>query len=443
MTLLRYHPVTLPTAGHPFDHAALESARDAVQASWRDGTYGFLGCPDADAGPYLAWADGVRATAMFDHQIVIGVGGSSLGARAVLASWTEDAHQIETLFSENMDPVSFRRLFDTLDLTRVLIVVVTKSGTTIETMSKFWIAWERMQRAVGESAHKHFVAITDPERGTLRTMAEQFGLTTFEVPPNVGGRFSVLTAVGLAPLALAGYPVDRLLAGARAARDHALTAPFGSNAALAAALDHANLHADGHDVTVMMAYSDLLGPLAEWFCQLWGESLGKARTRSGQKRPIGLTPVRAVGVVDQHSQLQLWAEGPNDKHVVFVEVRNHGADTIVPDGLPDSLKHLSGKSLAQILTAELQGTRAALQDAGRPQSTWELDAITPESVGAFLVMWEVITALVGELWNIDAFDQPGVELGKKIAHGLLGRDGFHEFAAMADTGASKAAVDVS
>lgn len=430
---LRYQRCRVaPQTATPSDHA-LNAARDAVVGAWRDGTYGFLGCPDADAAPYEQWSQALLDVGAFDTQVVIGIGGSSLGARAILASATAPLHGLRTHFSENMDPIAFRQMFDQLDLRRTLFVVVTKSGSTIETMSKFWFVWQKLGEVVPQTRHKHVIAITDPEHGQLRELATQLELTTFDVPANVGGRFSVLTAVGLVPLALAGYPVRALLEGARDAREHALSTDAATNATLRAAADHVALAEHGATISVMMAYSDLLGPLVEWFCQLWGESLAKARTRSGAAVTVGLTPVKAVGAVDQHSQLQLFMEGPRDKHIIFVEVEDFGVDVEIPTGLQGALAHLSGKSMSSILTAELRGTRAALQQDERAFSSWVFDAITPRNVGAFILSWELITAVVGELWDIDAFDQPGVELGKKIAHGLLGRAQYEAFADLAST----------
>lgn len=413
--------------------AALKAARDAVVAAWESGELGFLGCPDIDVSPFIEGAHKITSDDRFTDQVVIGIGGSSLGARAVLGSVSEELDGLRTHFSENMDPVRFGQLLDSLNLERTLFVVITKSGSTIETMSKFWFVWERMQEVAGEHASKHFVAITDPERGYLRPMARELGFETFSVPPNVGGRFSVLTAVGLVPLALAGYPVQQLMEGARNARDNALNEPVGRNALLRASQDHFLLRELGMTQTVMMAYSEQLYPLAEWFCQLWGESLGKAKTRSGETVETGLTPIRALGVIDQHSQIQLYAEGPRDKHVVFLEVEQFDRDITIPEaaGLPESIQHLGGKSMQEIMSAELRGTRAALLQAGRPTSTWSFGRVTPAAVGSFILSWEFVTAVVGELLDIDAFNQPGVELGKKIAHGLLGRDGFDEYAALA------------
>lgn len=443
MTALRYAPdgVTTDVIG---DHGlgaraydaiqdSLEAARSRVVSDWKSGKLGFMGCPDADTQPVTRWAKEITADDRFRTQVVFGIGGSSLGARAVLESAVEPMNGLETHFSENMDPVSFGRLIHKLDLEHTLFVVITKSGSTVETMSKFWWAWQHVREVAGEHVARHFVAVTDPEKGSLRQMATELGIQTFDVPQNVGGRFSVLTPVGLLPLALAGYPIGRLMEGAKRARDRAVEAPLEKNALLRCAADHALLLRSGYTQTVMMAYSDLLGPLVEWFCQLWGESLGKAKNRAGEVVETGLTPIKALGVVDQHSQIQLYAEGPRDKHVTFLEVEDFGHDVRIPDasGLPDTLSHLAGKSLSAIMEAELVGTRRALEEAGRPTSRWIFESITPEAVGAFLMSWEFVTAVVGELLDINAFDQPGVELGKKMAHGLLGRPGFEDWAKLA------------
>lgn len=410
----------------------LEAARSALLGAHESGELGFMNCPEFDISRIREWANSNRSR--FTDQVVIGIGGSSLGARAVLESWLAE-EAVRTHFSENVDPTTFIRLLDSLDFSKTLFVVITKSGTTIETMSKFWIAWDRALDELGDDrAGRQFVAVTDPEKGALRPLAEEYGLETFGVPPNVGGRFSVLTPVGLLPLAVAGYPVDELLAGAAETRDLAVRTPIAENALLQASWDHYALMSRGITQTVMMAYADQLDGLSEWFAQLWGESLGKSDDRDGNKVHVGLTPIRALGVIDQHSQVQLYMEGPRDKHIVFVETREFDDDVVVPrgDGFPDALSHLVGKSLSEILAAEARGTRSALESAKRPTSRWIFDSIDARNVGAFIMAWEIVTAILGELLNINAFDQPGVELGKKIAHGLLGRDGFDEWASLAE-----------
>jgi glucose-6-phosphate isomerase len=421
----------------------LLKAHQRIRAAHERGELGFIDCPDYDPVELVAWAKDKRARG-FREQVVIGIGGSSLGARAIYEAMDYEAMNDEspgsessglrTHFTENVDPVGVARLFDRLELAHTLFVVVTKSGSTVETMSKFWFAWERVIEEVGEEkAGEHFVAITGPENDGLRALAAKYGFDAFEVPVNVGGRFSVLTPVGLVPLALAGYDVGGLLDGAFTARDCACLADMDKNVVLQASADIFALYTRGVDQVVMMSYSDQLLAIADWFRQLWAESLGKARDRAGNLVQVGMTPIKALGVIDQHSQAQLYVEGPNNKFVVFLEVANFGREVTIPTrpGLPESLKHLAGKKLSDILSAELQGTRRALQEAQRPTSTWRFDAVQPEDLGAFIFSWEFITAVMGEMLDIDAFDQPGVELGKKLAHGLLGRQGFEKWAEMA------------
>ena len=418
----------------PSGDASIQRAVESLQGRFESGELGFVDTPDTEFEPIEAWAK-ERLNEQWEAQLVIGIGGSSLGARAVLHSALPSQRDgLDTYFADNLDPESVDRLFSFLDPETTLVVVITKSGTTIETMSQFWIARQWIAEEVGEKrADRHVVAITDPKEGELRKMVDKSGWYDFSIPPNVGGRFSVLTPVGLVPLALAGYPIGELLAGAQAVRDRHASAEAIAKAWGVAAAEHLALADEGVDELVMMTYSDRLRDLVDWFCQLWAESLGKAKNRAGELVHVGITPIKAVGVVDQHSQVQLYMEGPKNKHVSFLEVRNFDRDRIIPDSppMPKALRHLQGKPLSQIFAAELQGTRGALMEAGRPTSSWIFERVTPRSVGAFLFSWQMITAVTGELLQINAFDQPGVELGKRIAHGLLGRSGHEEFAELA------------
>ena len=413
------------------DPAILRAAQ-VLRQRFESGEIGFAATPDTEDQPIRAWAK-ERLAGEWEAQIVIGIGGSSLGTRAVLKSALPSQRPgLKTYFAENLDPETVDGLFSFLDPAKTLVVVITKSGTTIETMGQFWIAWKWLVDAVGaERANRQIVAITDPKRGELRKLVDQHGWYDFPVPPNVGGRFSVLTPVGLVPLALAGYPIDELLAGARKARDAqddtaSLAAGWGVVAA-----EHLALAERGVNELVMMTYADRLRYLVDWFCQLWAESLGKAHNRLGEAVHTGITPIKAVGVIDQHSQVQLYMEGPANKHISFLEVERFERDRVIPEDplMPMALQHLQGRSLSEIFAAELAGTRGALHQAGRPTSRWLFQRITPEAVGGFIFAWEMITAMAGELWEINAFDQPGVELGKKIAHGLLGHSKYGEFAA--------------
>jgi glucose-6-phosphate isomerase len=418
----------------------LEGAIEALQARFDAGELGFVHTPDADGASIVAWANQRRSEGWTD-QLVIGIGGSSLGAEAVLDSALPGQRDgLRAHFADNLDPESVDRLFRTLDPKKTMVVVITKSGTTIETMSQFWLARQWLAEAVGEEeANKQIVAITDPESGELRKLVDKHGWWDFDVPPNVGGRFSVLTPVGLVPLALAGYPIQELLEGARSARDRREGLSDAAQTWGTIAAEHLALADAGYDELVMMTYGDRLTSLVDWFCQLWAESLGKARDRQGELVHRGMTPIKAVGVTDQHSQVQLYMEGPHNKHMSFLEVQKFEADRIIPDSppLPEALQHLQGKRVSQVFAAELKGTRDALRQAGRPTSSWVFERITPASVGAFLFSWQMITAVAGELMDINAFDQPGVEMGKKIAHGLLGRPGYEEYAKQGDGSGKK------
>ena len=425
---IEYDPRALSVILHEGEDAVtlerLSQARSNVLKAHERGELGFLTCFDEGVEEILDWSAAVIAKGDFTHQLVLGIGGSSLGALAVLATEGESSlGGLETHFSENIDPRSFSRLLKRLPLERTLVVIISKSGTTIETMSKFWIVYDRLIERFGEErASRHVVAITDPSRGSLRALAEGRGFKAFGVPPQVGGRFSVLTAVGLVPLALAGYDVRALLRGARAMRAHITLSEPERDMTLRASAHQIELLERRITQVVMMPYSDDLLAMADWFRQLWAESLGKRLNRRGEEIFTGITPIKALGVVDQHSQVQLYMEGPLDKHVMFIEVADLGEDLIVPErgGFPEALAHLQGKGLSELLAAELDGTASALTEAGRPTSRWRLSRVAPEPIGAFIIAWEMITAVCGELLEIDAFDQPGVERGKKIAHGLLG-----------------------
>ena len=407
----------------------LEHAKKTVLAAHERGDLGFLTCFEDGLDEMRSLTEEILAEeGRFTHQLILGIGGSSLGALAILATRAEvraPHGYLETHFSENMDPRSFKRLLDALPLEKTLVIVISKSGTTIETMSKFWIVHELLVERVGlEEAASQIVAITDPQSGSLRRLVNERGFKSFGVPPEVGGRFSVLTPVGLLPLLLAGYDVDGLIAGASAmARHIESTADITRDITAQAAADQIELLLT-HDIdeVVLMPYCDDLLPLADWFRQLWAESLGKRFDREGKEVFTGITPLKALGVIDQHSQVQLYMEGPVNKHIMFLEVEAFEQDFIIPEreGFPEALHHLRGKSMAQILRAELEGTQAALTGAGRPTSRWVMERLDAPGVGAFILCWEMITALAGELLDIDAYDQPGVELGKKIAHGLLG-----------------------
>jgi glucose-6-phosphate isomerase len=270
---------------------------------------------------------------------------------------------------------------------------------------------------------RHFVFVTDPKSGALRPLAERLGVTALDIPPNVGGRFSGLTPVGTLPAALIGIDVKSLLAGAgtmvaRCATTDLTQHPAGLYALLQWLADTQLKKS----IAVFMPYSDPLRDFAAWFVQLWAESLGKLRSDGTS---VGSTPLAALGATDQHAQVQLFMEGPADKTVTFVTVEERGTDVVIPAGFSDvkELGYLEGHSLGELIDIEQRATAGALAKRGRPNMTIRLDRVDATSVGELMMFLELATAYAGQLYGIDAFNQPGVELGKQFAYALLGRPG--------------------
>ena len=399
------------------------SSFENLKAKHKSGALGYLNLPEQSLGPFFAFEKTLSTS--IEKVLVIGIGGSSLGPRAVYRSWAEEGKR-ELLFSENIDPASFVRLVSSLDPIKTMVCVITKSGSTLETMSKFWNLYHRFEAELGERGKDHFVAITDPHKGPLRELVDKLGITSFPVPPEIGGRFSVMCAVGMLPLVLCGYPVERFLSGARDVVVSLNCCDVGRpNAIMRAVFDHYMAYQKGYENTVMMPYIDAFEDFSEWFCQLWGESLAKDLTVDGEKSNVSFTPLRALGTVDQHSQLQLYTSGRRTKHIVFIETEARLKDK-VPLGLPDQLSHLEGKSFSEILFAETRGTQAALNAAGVPTSRWVMDKQGPEEIAKLMMIYMIITSTLGDLYRINPYDQPGVEFGKRVAHGYLGKKGCEE-----------------
>lgn len=388
---------------------------------------GWVGLP-ADAGPAEAaarYADSLPGG--ITDAAILGIGGSSLGPLALYHAarhpFTGGGRRLH--FMDNSDPDTVGALLDALDPRSTLFVAITKSGSTAETASQLLAAWDASSRELGDAARDHFVFITDPERGDLRALAGRLGVTAFDVPQDVGGRFSVLSAVGLVPAAIAGIDPLELLKGARAVSSTCLEEPLERNpAALLASIAFLMDTRHARHVHVMMAYSDRLAPVGAWFRQIWAESLGKAR----EGRPaVGPTPLDARGATDQHSLLQLLVHGPPDKLVIFLDV-DERREIPIPALFEDlsSFGYLGGRTLASLIEAERRGTQMSLARAGTPSVTLSLDEVSPATVGGLLYLLEVATAVAGSLYEVNPYDQPGVEEGKKLACGLLGRPGYEQ-----------------
>ena len=368
---------------------------------------------------------------------MLNIGGSTLGTRALLSAlrppaWNELDDEAREFFPrltllDNVDPTSVAAALRRIDPRRVLVNVISKSGGTAETLAQYLVVRKWLDDALGGAASRHLVFTTDPEKGALRALALREGIATLEVPPDVGGRFSVLSPVGLLPAALVGIDIAALVEGAGRAVARAEEGELLRNpAALFAALHWAADTQVGARLHVLMPYSDRLRDVAEWFRQLWAESLGKRVDRTGQVVHTGPTPIASVGATDQHSQVQLFMEGPFDKLITFVTVADPGEDLPIPEleAMPEEVACLGGRTLGGLLQAEYEATAAALARMGRMNCTLALPDLSPQSVGELLMFFQLATGYAGCWYGVDPFDQPGVELGKRLTFGALGRVGY-------------------
>ncbi len=412
-----------------------------VQAEVRrrrgQGEYGFyrLGSQPQAVQQIRGFAEGVGQA--FDHVLVLGIGGSALGMKALLNAlkrpgWNELDDDGRDFFPrltvlDNVDPTSVAEALRRIDPRRALVNVISKSGGTAETMAQYLVVRQWLENALGPAATRHLVFTTDPRKGALREIAARDGIAALEVPADVGGRFSVLSPVGLLPAALVGIDIEGLLAGAREAvaraeHDDLLQNP----AALWAALHWAADTTLGARMHVLMPYTDRLREFAEWFRQLWAESLGKAKDRRGQVVHVGPTPLGAVGPTDQHSQVQLFMEGPYDKVITFMGLDRFPEDLTIPalPGLPADLAYLPGHTLAELLHAEYEATAAALARMGRMNCSLHLPELNAAALGEAIMFFQLATGYAGVWYGVDPFDQPGVELGKQLTYAAMGRPGF-------------------
>ena len=376
----------------------------------------------------------------FENILVLGIGGSALGGIALTEALLKpywnllSDEQREGLprifFLDNIDPDTMDALFNILDLKKTLVNVITKSGSTAETMSQFMIVKDRLEKELGDNYRYNVVATTDKRTGILRQIAEQEGYKTFVVPDDVGGRFSVFSAVGLLPLALVGIDIEAVVNGIKDMDLALKNTDINENIAAQNALIHYLMDTKkGKNISVMMPYSSRLKYVADWYAQLWAESLGKNKDIDGNDVNIGPTPVKALGVTDQHSQIQLYNEGPNNKIINFIRVKEFDTTMEIPNIFEyTGLNYLGGKTVNQLLNAEADSTRVALADYQRPTVTITLQKVDPYNVAQLLYMLEVQTAIAGELYGINTFNQPGVEQAKNYTYALMGRAGYEDSA---------------
>lgn len=414
-----------PEHGVSFD--ALHATADRVQEflkSIEGRGQGFYRVVDEEETLTSIKAYAASVKDKFTHVVVLGIGGSALGAlclRQALTPLYGGSPKLVVL--DNLDPALLADAASELDYAKTLFLVITKSGNTPETLAQYFY-FRREVEAKGLPAADHFVFVTDPTKGFLREMAgAEPAIRTFPVPPTVGGRFSVLTAVGLLPAALIGIDVDELLRGARRMRDRFLSPNFKENLPFQLAAAQYLIAQKGKTQHVFFPYAQHLLRFGEWYCQLVAESLGKAQNEKGEIVNMGLTPLTALGVTDQHSRLQLYQEGPNDKLFLFVEAETLAPSLEIP--LPEAaaehpaVSYLKGVTFDHFLHSALEGTRRSLTENHRPNLTLRVDSISPESVGELFMLFQGAVAFLGEFFGINAFDQPGVERSKILTRQLL------------------------
>ena len=421
---------------------AIRKAHATVMAQIDTGKLGYAALPDRSE--YLQQVMELVDTYKDNTTdvVVLGIGGSALGNIAVHHALHPATYNLQSdrkrggprLFVlDNVEPAMVDDTFKLLGrrLKTTLVNVISKSGETAETASQFMYVRSLLQKRLGDDFAKRIVATTDAEKGTLHEIAKREGYAMLPVPGDVGGRFSVLSPVGLFSAAMTGVDIEAMLAGAGAMKERLANPEMTDNpASMLAAIKYLAFTAKGKVMHVMMPYSNRLYMLADWYRQIWAESLGKRTDRDGKEVFTGPTPIKALGTTDQHSQVQLYRDGPNDKLTVFLQVSKHPSEIRIPDAFADSpgLAYLRKAKLSKLLNAEKIATEYALAQSQRPSVTISFNSITPQSVGEFFYLYEFTTSLMGELLHIDAYDQPAVELGKKATFALMGRDGYEEMA---------------
>ncbi len=384
---------------------------------WRE--LAFLELFEKDTAEVKKTASYIRDN--FDNFIILGIGGSALGPRAILDAMSP-LHNLDkkprVFIYDNVDPGSLNRILSLVDLKKTAVNVITKSGSTGETAASFMILWDKISKE-GLDPSKIFIATTDPEKGNLRKIVNEQGLKSFSIPPGVVGRYSVLSPVGLLLAEVIGVDSAEILKGARDIHKKCSDPDIWKNPAyLFSLLLYFMAKEENRTINVMMPYADGLKPMAEWFCQLWAESLGKLG--------MGLTPYPSLGTTDQHSQLQLWMEGPEDKVVIFIRVNDYGSYIEIPKVFNEieGLNYLGGHTLSELIKAEQESTELALAKIKRPNMTINIPKINAYYIGQLFHFFEIATVFMGFLYGINPFNQPGVEEGKNFTYGVMGRKGY-------------------
>lgn len=414
-------------------HRELEEERKLGQHAFRE--LPFDDVTRDEVNEYAAWARD-----RFADVLVIGIGGSGNGPEGVVNALSHPYQNLLTpeqrgpiprvFFLHSPDPIQLRATLDIVDLTRTLVVVVTRSGNSPETWANFATVYEPIKAAVpADDLKDHVAVVCDTEQGDLAKLATEMNFRAFSIPRGVPSRFGVMSPAGLLPMALAGHSVDEFLYGAREMEElfRANQSVF-RNPAYSFALIH-YLMDELKDIkqTVLFPYSDRLERTGDWFRQVWSESLGKRQSTSGDTVNAGSTPIRSNGPAD-HSQVQLYVEGPKDKLVTFVEIGALAGLEPIPDALGgiEAVNFMHGQNLGQLLNVEKKATEYQLTRAGRPSLTIQMPALDSRSMGQLMQMLMVATVVAGKLYEVNPYDQPAVEENKVATWSLMGKKAYAE-----------------
>ena len=368
---------------------------------------GYYTLPEQDISNILTYCETIPTS--IESIAVIGIGGSSLGAKAVyeFLKPVEDLSR-KLYFFESTDPINIKSLLSEMDVDKTHFLVISKSGTTVETFAiyKYILSLQKNPAC--------YTFITDP-RSALEKYAQSIDASVLHLPDNVGGRFSVLSVVGLVPLALCGIDIKALLSGASNIKKSFFEHGYLHDILLKKSLFYAKNHAQYH-INCLFAYSESLKYFCEWYVQLWGESLGKKQRSSAFN--VGLTPIGLIGPKDQHSFLQLIMEGTRDKSVTFIQIEDFQDEITIPNTtLPhlESLDTLNGLPFSQLINMQCNSViEALLEEENIPLDSITIPKIDAQNIGSLIFYYELLTSLVGELINVNTYDQPGVEAAKII-----------------------------
>ncbi len=370
----------------------------------------------------------------YRYLLVIGIGGSTLGFRALLQALRGAHHNVTATCAgwplvfvvDNVDPAAVREVEGIVDFRQTGIIYISKSGATAESAANFIYFYHKYREAGGDP--KDIVFICDQKDNGINRIAQRLGGQLLHIPADLGGRYSVLSPVGFLPAEVVGIDSAALLAGASRLHTAIVTTPTQENAVYTLALCLDELARRGKRTHVLFSYSSLLFDFGLWFQQLWAESLGKERNLAGEVVHAGTTPLPAVGATDQHSLLQLFKEGPGDKVYGFVRVAQPPVEVALPTEFAEEVEYeyFGGHTLGEQLSIEQVATEVALVNAGRPCYRITLPNLSAETMGALCYFLEALTVFTGRLWNVNPFDQPGVEEGKQMTYARMGRKDYQD-----------------